>query len=159
MGSVWLEKKIKLNEANLSFRAPKSWQMVNGLYGRDVSLIGPELGPKRDVITIEQAQNQSFSIDKEKKALPRYKKLKASWIKQKKGTVQRFDLGKTLPGLKKNHLFNEVSYRLDGNDFVEGDLFMKCSDKKFLNISFLTLKNKQEEFKKIWVEILRSIKC
>ena len=93
------------------------------------------------------------------KSLGAYKRLKNSWIKNKKGSLQSFNLGKTFSSVKKDHLFNEVSYALKGNSFVEGNLFMKCSANAFLNISFLTLKNKEKAFKKVWLKLLETIKC
>ena len=158
-GNTWVEKKVKLNNFPLQFKAPKSWQYVEGLYGRDITLLGPEGAKKRDVITLEHAKSKSFSLKKESKAIPKYKKIKLAWIKQKEATLLQFNLGKALPQVQNSHLYNEVSYSLNGIKYVEGDLFLQCSQKSFLNLSFLTLKENDKKFKEVWINFLKSIKC
>jgi hypothetical protein len=159
LATKWVNKKVTLKGSNLVFKAPNNWQFTQGLYGRDVALLGPETGPKRDVITIELAVSKKFSLDQEKKALESYKQVKNSWIKKRKGSLKNFSLGQKIANLKKDHLFNEVSYSLEGLSYLEGDLFIKCSKDSFINVSFLTLNNKKKAFKKIWLEVLKSLQC
>lgn len=159
LATKWVNKKITLKGSHLIFKAPNNWQFTQGLYGRDIALLGPETGPKRDVITIELAKSKKFSLSEEKKALESYKQLKNSWIKQRKGSLKSFNLGQRITSLKKDHLFNEVSYSLEGLSYLEGDLFIKCSKDSFINVSFLTLNNKKKAFKKIWLEVLNSLQC
>jgi hypothetical protein len=159
LATKWVDKKIKLKGSNLVFKAPKNWQFTQGLYGRDIAILGPEKGPKRDVITIELAVSKKFSLAKEKKALQSYKQLKSSWIKQKNGSLKKFDLGQKVAGFKKEHLLNEVSYSLEGLSYLEGDMFVKCNKDSFINVSFLTLNKNKKAFKKIWLEVLKSLQC
>jgi len=157
--SVWIAKKLQIKTSVLTFEIPKSWQYVEGFQGRDVTVLAPKDKGVRDVIIIEQADNDKFSLKEEAKALNKYKQIKSTWIKNKGGTLSKITLGEKISVLKNDHLYNETTYVVSKKNYLEGDLFIKCSDDSFVNLSFLTLKEKEIEFKKIWLRVLKSIRC
>jgi hypothetical protein len=138
---------------------PITWQYVEGFHGRDVTILGPPTKGRRDVIIIEQAKSKNFTIEKENKSLNRYKKIKSLWIKEQKGIVVKFNLGKKEPQLKYKNIYNESIYILNGKTFIDGELFISCSNNTFASVSFLTLKVAEKKFKVIWSKVLKSIKC
>lgn len=149
----------KIEQFKVSLEAPGGWQDLRGYLGRDITLLGPELGAKRDTIFIEVTDSKRINFSEEKKAQAKFKNIKLEWLKKKAGKLISFNLSKEINFLNKEYLYHEVSYILDKKSFVEGNLFLKCSKDVGLNISFLTLKDKEAAFQKHFKSILKSVSC
>lgn len=148
-----------VEKLNISLDIPQGWQGLRGHLGRDITLLGLELGSRRDTIFIEVTDRKRLDLKAEKKASKNFKKIKIEWLKNKAATLKNISLDKPISFLNKKHLYHEVSYLLGGNSFVEGNLFLECGPDAGLNVSFLTLEEKEKAFQKNFKEVLTSLKC
>jgi hypothetical protein len=142
-----------VEKLNISLDMPQGWQGLRGYLGRDITLLGLELGTRR------VTDRKRLDLKAEKKASKKFKNIKIEWLKNKAATLKNISLDKPISFLNKKHLYHEVSYLLAGNSFVEGNLFLECGPDAGLNVSFLTLEEKKKAFQKNLKEVLTSLKC
>ena len=152
-------KVYKVERFKVSLEAPQGWQDMRGYLGRDITLLGPELGAKRDTIFIEVTEAKRINFREEKKAESEFKKIKMEWLKKKAAKLISFNLSKEISYLNKDYLYHEVSYILNKKSYVEGNLFLKCSPEVGLSISYLTLKDKASAFQSTFKDVLKSLAC
>lgn len=153
------KKNYQVENFKVSFEAPEGWQELRGYLGRDITLLGPKFGAKRDTIFIEVTDAKRINFSEEKKAASEYKKIKSEWLKKKAGKLKFFNLSKEISYLERKYLYHEVGYILNKKSYLEGNLFLKCSEGVGVTISFLTLEDKSIAFQKSLKGILSSLEC
>lgn len=152
-------KEFQVDEYKVSVSIPEGWQGLRGYLGRDITLLGKENSGKRETIFIEVTEAKRIDLETEKKAGASFKKIKLEWLKKKAGKLNRFNLDKKLSFIKRDYLYHELSYDLNNESFIEGDLFLKCSSSVGVNLSYLILVKKQLTFEKKLQNIIKSLKC
>lgn len=157
--SIIFAKSFEVNQYKVSVSIPEGWQGLRGYLGRDITLIAKENSGKRETVFIEVTDAKRIDLGAEKKAGTNFKEIKLEWLKKKAGKLNRFNLDKKLNFIKRKYLYHELSYELNGNNFIEGDLFLHCSSQVGVNISYLILVERQIAFNRNFEEIIKSLKC
>lgn len=153
------EQTFKIKGHTLLLNKITGYQIMRGYLGRDIVLLGPDRAEKRNTIFLEVAESKRVNLNEEKESLADFENLKKEWINERGGKLHKLKLNSRDLKIEKDYLYNYLSYSLDKKNFYEGDIFLKCSPKTSLNLSFLVLKKNFDKFKPQLEDFIKGISC
>ena len=151
-------QQITIREAKLKVLKLHGWQKAQGFLGGDITWIGPELQGPRPVIKLDMVKKKKWDFNEEKKATKQYLENKEEWLRSKQGRLIASKLAQTNSKMNAKHIYNEVDYTIDGQDYKEQDWLIKCPT-SLLNLSLLITPERLTNLKGTWNEFISSFKC
>ena len=161
LGSLRAERvDFKIKNHTLSFEPPSDYEIKEGFIGRDIVLLGPNQGGKRNVIFVEIRDASLVSFPKEKAALEEYRKTSLKWLDSRGGKLASISLNHKIKDLKlKNeYVYNRMVYSLKGRGQIDGDLFYKCSPQAVIKVTYTALQ-KDSSFDKQFFALIKGLRC
>jgi hypothetical protein len=123
-------KSFTLKPGVIKIEVPRGWQEARDLFGIQLTLLGPDNGTNRPVITIDSTQFSEFKFDTEslKKDKESYQNGRKKWLAKNDGSLKEFfpySTVKLMSGKVEDHVLG-YRYIFGGNEFVEYSHFIKC---------------------------------
>lgn len=153
------EVRFDIDKFQLSLNIPTEYQTLKGYLGRDLVLLGNTFQGKRKSIFIEITDSERVNFSQEKNHLDEFLDNKKNWLNKKQGKYLSSSLDSKELDLKREYIFNTFNYELEGVNYSEGDLFLKCSKSAAVNISYLVSFSQRTTFLGELEKILLTLKC
>lgn len=155
-------KTHTLKQGSVKFSVPDKWKEAQNLFGIQLTLLGPENGSSRPVITIDSTDFSEFKFDSAslKKNDESYQAGRKKWLSKYDGEVKEFypyKVIKLMNGKVEDHVLG-FRYQLGEDEFSEQSHFIKCK-KNLYHFKVLLLSKEETLYKKEIEKLFSSFEC
>lgn len=162
MAAIAAEKKtFSLTVGKVQIEIPELWQEVTGLFGVQLSLLGPKKNSHRPVVMIDATDFSKYKFDKValKKNEREYRTGKEEWLAKMKGkSISYFPY--EVQNRSKDQVIHQVGlqYEIDGKKFVEKSYYVHCGQNLF-HLKSLNLLEDDKDYKDDIEKIVSTFSC
>lgn len=155
-------KSFTLSPGIIKIEVPSGWQEAKDLFGIQLTLLGPEGGSNRPVISINSTKFSEFEFDTSalEKDNESYQAGRKKWLKKNDGTLKEFFPYKTSKrqnGLATDHILG-YRYIFGGNEFIEYSHFIKCK-KNLYHFKVLLLSIDEPKYRSVIDNLFKTFTC